>query len=56
MQRLLVDVEEETDQLPLLQHTLRRLWEHRNRRPRHLSEDDYAAVDKPRRIHRLPGQ
>ena len=27
VQRLLVDVEEETDRLPMLQHTLRRLWE-----------------------------
>src|SRR5262245_6722596 len=34
VQRLLVDVEEEQDQLPLLQHTLRRLWERATGTPR----------------------
>ena len=34
VQRLLVDVEEETDQLPLFQHTLRRLWDAAQGEPR----------------------
>ena len=37
VQRLLVDVEEETDRLPLLQHTLRRLWDVATGVPRRLT-------------------
>ena len=37
VQRLLVDVEEETDRLPLLQHTLRRLWDIATGSPRRLT-------------------
>ena len=44
VQRLLIDVEEETDKLPLLQHTLRRLWESAAGASRHLGESEYAAV------------
>ncbi|MDM0002981.1 WD40 repeat domain-containing protein [Variovorax sp. J22P240] len=46
VQRLLVDVEEETDQLPLLQHTLRRLWERSSGNPREIREDDYIKVGR----------
>jgi hypothetical protein len=46
VQRLLVDVEEERDQLPLLQHTLRRLWEQASGEPRTLREEDYMAVGR----------
>jgi tetratricopeptide (TPR) repeat protein len=46
VQRLLVDVEEEQDKLPLLQHTLRRLWEHASGDPRTLREQDYVDVGK----------
>ena len=46
VQRLLVDVEEETDQLPLLQHTLRRLWELANGDPRTMREADYMTVGR----------
>ena len=45
VQRLLVDVEEQTDKLPLLQHTLRRLWE-QSRRSRKLTERNYDTVGK----------
>jgi tetratricopeptide (TPR) repeat protein len=46
VQRLLVDVEEERDQLPLLQHTLRRLWEQASGEPRTMREEDYVEVGK----------
>jgi hypothetical protein len=46
VQRLLVDVEEETDQLPLLQHTLRRLWELADGDPRTMKEADYVTVGR----------
>ena len=46
VQRLLVDVEEEQDQLPLLQHTLRRLWEHASGEPRTMREADYVTVGR----------
>src|SRR4029077_345195 len=46
VQRLLVDVEEETDQLPLLQHTLRRLWELAGGDPRAMREADYVTVGR----------
>jgi WD40 repeat protein len=46
VQRLLVDVEEETDQLPLLQHTLRRLWEIAGGDPRTMREADYVTVGR----------
>ena len=46
VQRLLVDVEEEQDQLPLLQHTLRRLWEQASGEPRTMREKDYVEVGK----------
>ena len=46
VQRLLVDVEEESDQLPLLQHTLRRLWELAAGDPRTMREEDYDAVGR----------
>jgi tetratricopeptide (TPR) repeat protein len=46
VQRLLVDVEEEQDQLPLLQHTLRRLWEQASGEPRTIREEDYVAVGR----------
>ena len=42
VQRLLVDAEEETDRLPLLQHTLRRLWE--TAKADTLRERDYVTV------------
>jgi Trypsin-like peptidase domain/AAA ATPase domain len=45
VQRLLVDVEEQTDKLPLLQHTLRRLWE-QSRRSRRLTERNYNTIGK----------
>lgn len=46
VQRLLVDVEEEQDRLPLLQHTLRRLWEYASGDPRTMREDDYVKIGK----------
>ena len=46
IQRLLVDVVEEFDQLPLLQHTLRRLWERASGTPRTMHEADYVAVGR----------
>jgi hypothetical protein len=46
VQRLLVDVEEEQDKLPLLQHTLRRLWEQASGDPRTLREQDYVDVGR----------
>ena len=46
IQRLLVDVVEEFDQLPLLQHTLRRLWERASGSPRTMHEADYVAVGR----------
>jgi formylglycine-generating enzyme required for sulfatase activity len=46
VQRLLVDVEEEVDKLPLLQHTLRRLWEHASGDPRRMLEGDYITIGK----------
>jgi hypothetical protein len=46
VQRLLVDVEEETDQLPLLEHTLRRLWDKSSGTPRAIREEDYVKVGK----------
>ena len=46
VQRLLVDVEEEQDKLPLLQHTLRRLWEHASGDPYRMREADYVAIGK----------
>jgi len=46
VQRLLVDVEEEQDQLPLLQHTLRRLWEQALGEPRIMREEDYVTVGR----------
>lgn len=46
VQRLLIDVEEATDRLPTLQHTLRRLWEEASGEPRRLSEAHYLAVGK----------
>jgi tetratricopeptide (TPR) repeat protein len=46
VQRLLVDVEEEQDQLPLLQHTLRRLWERASGEPRTVRENDYIAIGR----------
>ena len=46
VQRLLVDVEEETDQLPLLQHTLRRLWELAYGEPRTMRDGDYVTVGR----------
>jgi hypothetical protein len=46
VQRLLLDVEEEDDRLPLLQHTLRRLWEAARGEPKRLTEGDYEAVGR----------
>ena len=46
VQRLLVDVEEEQDQLPLLQHTLRRLWEYASGDPRTMREEDYVTIGR----------
>jgi hypothetical protein len=46
VQRLLVDVVEEVDQLPLLQHTLRRLWEKASGSPPTMHEGDYVAVGR----------
>jgi tetratricopeptide (TPR) repeat protein len=46
VQRLLVEVEEEQDQLPLLQHTLRRLWEQAPGEPRTMREEDYVTVGR----------
>jgi WD40 repeat protein len=46
IQHLLVDVVEEVDQLPLLQHTLRRLWEKASGDPRTMLEQDYVAVGR----------
>ena len=48
VQRLLVDVEEEADQLPLLQHTLRRLWESASGTRRKLETQGYVAVGRIR--------
>jgi WD40 repeat protein len=45
VQRLLVDVEEEVDQLPLLQHTLRRLWDSAGT-SRVLRSEDYVQVGR----------
>src|SRR5262249_45722920 len=42
----LVDVEEEQDRLPLLQHTLRRLWEYASGEPRTMHEADYVGIGK----------
>jgi cell division protein FtsB len=47
-QRLLVDVKEESDPLPLLQHTLRRLWEGASGTPRKLEAEGYVAVGRIR--------
>jgi WD40 repeat protein len=44
VQRLLVDVEDQVDRLPLLQHTLRRLWDMAQGDPRRLREEDYVTV------------
>ena len=44
VQRLLLDVMEQIDHLPTLQHTLRRLWEVAQGEPRWLREQDYAAI------------
>jgi WD40 repeat protein len=44
VQRLLIDVEDQRDRLPLLQHTLRRLWDLADGEPRRLREDDYVTV------------
>ncbi|MCO6426978.1 MAG: WD40 repeat domain-containing protein, partial [Nitrosomonas communis] len=44
VQRLLLDIEEETDLLPTLQHTLRRLWEVASRDPKHLRDEDYQTI------------
>ena len=46
VQRLLVDVVEEVDQLPLLQHTLRRLLGEASGGPPTMREADYVAVGK----------
>jgi hypothetical protein len=46
VQRLLVDVVEEKDQLPLLQHTLRRLWDHATGEPRTIREEEYVEVGR----------
>ncbi len=46
VQHLLVDVEEQNDPLPLLQHTLRRLWEEASGNPRTLSVEDYDTVGR----------
>jgi tetratricopeptide (TPR) repeat protein len=48
VQRLLVDIEEEADQLPLLQHTLRRLWESASGTPRKLEAQGYVDVGRIR--------
>jgi WD40 repeat protein len=45
VQRLLVDVEEEVDQLPLLQHTLRRLWDSAGA-TRVLRSEDYVQIGR----------
>lgn len=44
VQRLLLDIEEETDLLPTLQHTLRRLWEIAPEESKHLRDDDYQTI------------
>lgn len=44
VQRLLLDVEEEIDLLPTLQHTLRRLWEVAPEDPKHLRDEDYQTI------------
>src|SRR5262249_39654354 len=46
VQRLLIDVADEKDGLPLLQHTLRRLWDIASGDPRHLQEQDYDTVGR----------
>ena len=61
VQRLLVDVEGQADQLPLLQHTLRRLWEEASGSPPTLRVADYvtvgrvAGVDRPQGRDRVGG-
>ncbi|SDY80794.1 AAA family ATPase [Nitrosomonas sp. Nm58] len=44
VQRLLLDIEEETDLLPTLQHTLRRLWEVAPGKPKQLRDEDYQTI------------
>ncbi|SDW11541.1 WD40 repeat domain-containing protein [Nitrosomonas communis] len=44
VQRLLLDIEEETDLLPTLQHTLRRLWEVAPGEPKRLRDQDYQTI------------
>ncbi|WP_430232255.1 AAA family ATPase [Nitrosomonas communis] len=44
VQRLLLDIEEETDLLPTLQHTLRRLWEVAPGEPKRLRDEDYQTI------------
>lgn len=44
VQRLLIDMEEQVDRLPTLQHTLRRLWEEAKGTPKHLSDNDYKTI------------
>lgn len=44
LQRILVDVAEQTDALPTLQHTLKRLWEVAQGDPRWLSEQNYYTI------------
>ncbi|MFZ4701720.1 MAG: NACHT and WD repeat domain-containing protein, partial [Candidatus Methylumidiphilus sp.] len=44
VQRLLIDMEEQVDRLPTLQHTLRRLWDKAEGEPKHLSEQGYKIV------------
>jgi WD40 repeat protein len=46
VQRLLVDAGEEHDPLPLLQHTLRRLWEASSGTPRRLTADEYGKIGR----------
>lgn len=44
VQRLLLDIEEEIDLLPTLQHTLRRLWEVAPEDPKYLRDEDYKTI------------
>lgn len=44
VQRLLLDVATETDLLPTLQHTLRRLWEIAPGEPKRLRDEDYQKI------------
>lgn len=46
VQRLLLDVAEQANQLPWLQHTLRRLWEVAQGEPRWLREHDYHTISR----------